>query len=158
MVAGLSLLAFYPLWIVFAGTFAVHELSIGIIATLLAAAGMIVVSYQYPSRFSPTMKDLLSLWRLPWYVLSRTWEVFLVAAQDLLGSKRAESVFRVVRFDARTKENPHATARRTLAAVYTTVAPNFIVLGINPSDQKLLFHQIRRSGVSKMTQELGAGA
>lgn len=119
---------------------------------------MVVIELNYSAPFSPSLMDLLALWRLPWYLLSGTWEVLSVAAQDLIGVDRADSLFRVAPFEAGAKKNPRTTARRVLAAVYTTVAPNFIVLGVNASDQKLLFHQIKRSSVPKMTEQLGAEA
>jgi hypothetical protein len=43
-----------------------------------------------------------------------------------------------------------------LAVAYTTMSPNFIVLGINTKEKGLVFHQIERSGVPKMTKNLGA--
>lgn len=70
-----------------------------------------------------------------------------------IGGKRAESLFRVSPFRAGTAENPRATARRALAVVYTTVAPNFIVLGANANQQKMLFHQIERSSAPTMTEQ-----
>lgn len=154
----LTLPVFYGLWLFFTGTFSLHELEIGILAALLASAGMVVVANYYSVPFSPTAKDLLALWRLPWYLLSGTWEVFFVAARDLVGSKGAKSVFRISPFDAGSKDDPRRTARRLLAVLYTTIAPNFIVVGINASDQKMLFHQIERSSVPKMTRQLGAEA
>jgi len=153
-----TLPAFYGLWLLFTGTFALHELLIGIIAAVLASVGMVVIAINYSTPFSPTVRDLLALWRLPWYLLSGTWEVLSLAAKDLAGRDRAESVFRVAPFDAGSEKNPRKTARRTLAVAYTTVAPNFIVLGVNASDQKMLFHQIKRSSVPKMTEQLGAEA
>ena len=146
----------YIFWIVFSGSFAAHELLIGIVAALLATAGLFVINLQYPARFSPSSFDLISIWRLPWYLLSGTWEIAIVAARDFLGIKRAKSLFRIASFDGGGKDDPRATARRVLAVAYTTVAPNFIVLGINTNDQTLLFHQIERSSVPKLTQQLGA--
>lgn len=153
---GSSLFICYLLWLIFVGTFALHELLVGILGTFLATLGLLVVTVQYPPRFLPGIPDLLACWRLPWYLLSGTWEVALVAAKDCIGSKRAQSVFRVSPFRAGTTENPHATARRALAVLYTTVSPNFIVLGINAKSQTMLFHQIERSSVPKMTEQLGA--
>jgi multisubunit Na+/H+ antiporter MnhE subunit len=147
---------FFLLWLVFVGTFSLHELLVGTIATFLAMVGMVVVTVEYPARFSPRLSDVLACWRLPWYLISGTSEVWLVAAKDLLGIERAASVFRVAPFRAGTKDDPHASARRSLAVIYTTVAPNFIVLGVNTSNQKMLFHQIKRSSVPKMTEQLGA--
>src|SRR5205823_11258752 len=39
---------FYVFWIVFSGTFAVHELMIGAVGALLATSGMLVIGVQYP--------------------------------------------------------------------------------------------------------------
>jgi multisubunit Na+/H+ antiporter MnhE subunit len=153
-----TLPAFYGLWLFFVGTFSLHELLIGIIAASVASVGMVVVTIYYQTPFSPTISDLLALWRIPWYLVSGTSEVLAVAGQDLVRSQRTESVFRVAPFDAGSEKNPRKTARRALAAVYTTIAPNFIVLGVNASNQKLLFHQIKRSSVPKMTEQLGAEA
>ena len=152
----IALPSFYLLWIVFTGTLSPHELLVGVIAAVLSVAGILVVNLQYPARFAPTLKELLAAWRLSWYLISGTWEILVVAGRDLVGAKRARSLFRVARFAAGEEQDPHDTARRTLATLYTTVAPNFIVLGINASDKKLLFHQIERSSVPKMTQTLGA--
>ena len=151
-----SVLVFYIFWLLFSGALAIHELLIGIVGTAMATGGLIVVNLQYPALFSPTIANLTVLWRLPWYVITGTWEIILVATKDLLGIEPAKSVFRTARFNAGKKEEPQAVARRVLAVTYTTIAPNFIVLGVNASDQLLLFHQIERSAVPKMTQELGA--
>lgn len=153
-----SLFIFYGLWVVFVGSFSLHELLLGTMAAFLSSSGLLVVTIQYPPRFVPNVSDLTACWRLPWAVVSRTVVVLMVAARDFAGGERAQSLFRVAPFRAGAKDNPHATARRALAVTYTTVAPNFIVLGINASDQKLLFHQIQRSSVSKMTEQLGAEA
>ncbi len=153
-----TLPAFYGLWLLFVGTFSLHELLIGIIAAVLASIGMGVVTLYYQNPFSPAASDLFAAWRLPWYVLSDTWVVLTVAAKDLIGTHRAESLFLVVPFEAGSTRDARMTARRVLATVYSTIAPNSIVLGINASDRKLLFHQIKRSSVPKMTEQLGAEA
>jgi len=148
--------ASYLLWIVLTGTFALHELLLGILAALLATLGLGTVNLKYPARFRPTLGELLAFWRLSWYLLSGAGEVWLVAARDLVGGKPANSIFRLAEFEAGEQEDPHCTARRVLATAYTTVAPNFIVLGVNSRERKLLFHQIERSAVPKMTKGLGA--
>jgi multisubunit Na+/H+ antiporter MnhE subunit len=155
---GLGLPAFYVCWIIFVGSFSLHELLVGIIGAALAAIGLLVIDLRYPARFSPTIGELFSLWRMPWYLVSGTWEILKVSLKDLLGIEAAKSLFRVVPFDAGTKDDRRAVARRVLAVTYTTVAPNFIVLGINVNSQMMLFHQIERSSPSKMTKYLGARA
>lgn len=157
-ILGVTLPASYLFWLILVGTFSLHELVIGIIAAALTAAGMVVVTVNYPAPFSPTLGAVLACWRLPWYLLSDTWQILAVATKDGLGLKRAQSLFRVARYEPGTKQNPRGTARRVLAVVYTTVAPNSIVLGINPNQRTLLFHQIKRSSVPQMTKQLGAQA
>jgi hypothetical protein len=151
-----NFLIYFLFWIVFVGTFAMHELLIGVLASLLTVTGLLVVEMHYPSRFSPTLAEILTLWRIPWYVLSDTAEIVLVAGKELFGIKKARSLFRVAEFDAGSLEDPHDTARRVLAVVYTTMTPKFIILGVNCSDQKLLFHQIERSSLPKILKDLGA--
>jgi multisubunit Na+/H+ antiporter MnhE subunit len=153
---GASAVIFYLIWMIFVGSFASHELLIGALGALLATTGVWVVNFQYPARFSPTLSNVLTIWRLPWYMLSGTWEIAIVAAKDLVGIEHAKSLFRIAPFKAGKKDDRRANARRVLACGYTTTAPNFIVLGVNANDHTLLFHQIERSSVPKMTQELGA--
>lgn len=152
----LSLPASYGLWIVFVGTFSLHELLVGMVAAVLAVVGMCVIDVQYPARFSPKLAELLSIWRLPWYLISGTWEVLKVAVTDLIGIRRAESLFLVVPFNAGAKDGPRAVARRALAVAYSTMTPETIVLGINTDCKQMLLHEIKRSPLPKMTRSLGA--
>jgi multisubunit Na+/H+ antiporter MnhE subunit len=148
----------YVFWIVFVGTFSAHELEVGIIAALLAVAGTAVIDVQYPSRFAPSIGELLACWRLPWYLVSGTWEILRVAAMDFFGIRRAQSLFLVVPFDSGKLNDERAVARRVLAVSYTTMTPNSVVLGINVAGQKLLVHQFERTPMSRMTRSLGAQA
>jgi multisubunit Na+/H+ antiporter MnhE subunit len=154
----LSLPIFYVFWIIFVGTLAIHELLLGVIATLAATLGLFIINRQYPAKFSPTLREVLSLWYVPWYLVSDTWKIIAVAGKDLLGIKRAQSLFRTVQFDAGTKDDTSAVARRVLAVVYTTMTPGTVVLGINVSDQKMLLHELVSSPLPKMTRDLGARA
>jgi hypothetical protein len=78
-----------------------------------------------------------------------------ILVKDLLGVKRAESFYRVSGFKT-SKSNPLLVARRVLATFYTTMAPNFIVIGIDFRQSRMLFHQLQRSSVPQMTKALGA--
>ncbi len=155
-ILSLSFLSFYFCWIIFVGTFSLHELLIGVLGALLATAGLSIINRYYPARFYPRLTELLSLWRLPGYLISDTWKILALRAKDLRDVQTANSLFRVVPFQAGEKEDPRATARRVLAVIYTTITPNTVVLGVNTNDQKLLLHQLVRSPVSRMTKDLGA--
>jgi hypothetical protein len=100
-------------------------------------------------------KDLVQCWRIPWYMASGIWEITVVLFKDLGYLGRAGSYYRVSGFKS-SKRDRTAVARTVLATVYTTTAPNFIVIGIDPDLSRMLFHQIERSSVPKMTQALGA--
>jgi multisubunit Na+/H+ antiporter MnhE subunit len=152
----LSLPIFSVFWITFVGTFAIHELLLGVIAVSVATLGLFIINRRYPAKFSPTLREVLSLWCVPWYLVSDTGKILAVAGKDLLGIKRARSLFRTVQFNAGTKEDTSAVARRVLAVVYTTMTPGTIVLGINVSDQKMLLHELASSPLPKITRDLGA--
>lgn len=150
----LSLPIFYLFWLVFVGTFAFHELLLGAIGALMASVGLTIIDFYYPTRFLPTPAELLSFWRLPWYLLVGTWEIAVVAGKDLLRIERAKSLFRVAHFNAGKYEDASDVARRVLAVVFTTFTPNFIMLGVNTSDNKLLVHQIDRYSQLKLPKEI----
>jgi multisubunit Na+/H+ antiporter MnhE subunit len=152
----LSLPIFYVFWIIFVGTFAIHELLLGVIATSVATLGLFLINQRYPAKFSPTLREVLCVWYVPWYLVSDTGKIIAVAGKDLLAIKRAGSLFRTVQFDAGAIDDTSAVARRVLAVVYTTMTPSTVVLGINVSDQKMLLHELVRSPLPKMTRDLGA--
>ncbi len=154
----LSVPVFYLFWIVFVGTFSLHELLLGFAGSILATTGLFIIDFYLPARFAPKFAEVLLLWRIPWYLISGTWEITAIAGKDLLGVETAKSLFRVVPFNAGTKENAHNTARRVLAVAYMTMTPTTIVLGVNTSDQKLLLHEMRRSSIPRMLKDLGAQA
>ena len=87
--------------------------------------------------------------------MSGVYEVAIILSKDLCGVKAAESFYRVSGFKT-SKSDPQLIARRVLATAYTTTAPNFIVIGIDYNQSRMLFHQLERSIVPKMTKELGA--
>ncbi len=155
-ILSLGFVSFYFCWIIFVGTFSLHELLIGVLGALLATTGLSIINRSYPARFQPRLMELLSLWRLPGSLVSDTWKILALRAKDLRSIRTANSLFRVVPFRAGEKDDPRATARRVLAVIYTTITPNTVVLGVNTNDQKLLLHQLVRGPVSRMTEDLGA--
>jgi hypothetical protein len=101
--------------------------------------------------------DVAQAWRIPWYVLSDCYTLVAVLLLDAFTARRAGSLYRVSGFTT-SKDNPHLVARRVLATIYTTASPNSIVIGIDFKQSKMLFHQIERSGVSRMAKNLGANS
>jgi multisubunit Na+/H+ antiporter MnhE subunit len=146
---------FFSGWIGFAASVKADELLTGIpvIALLTLFTSALLRSEWQPLRFEPG--DLLQCWRVPWYVLSGCWEITAMLARDLFLRRRAGSYYRKCSFRIH-KHDPVLLARTVLAVTYTTMAPNFIVIGIDDSQRQMLFHQIERSSVPRMSQRLGA--
>jgi hypothetical protein len=144
-------------WFALVGTTAVHELLAGIVATLLTAIGLVVVESNYPSKFAPSVADLLALRRLPWYLIRDTFQVLAIAAAGICGVHRGESIFRIVPFASGDPDDPADAGRRVLAVWYSSATPSSVVLGVNSGKEKvLLLHQLSSSPLTAMLKQLGA--
>lgn len=143
-------------WIAFVGTVHLHESIVGAVVVVLSSAFAALV-YRYERfPFALRWRDVRQCWRIPWYILSGCWEITFLLGKDLAG-QRAESLVRVCGFRTGLRD-PVLVQRTALAIAYTTTAPNFIVIGIDRHQNHMIFHQIARSGIPKMTQALGAQA
>jgi hypothetical protein len=142
-------------WIGLVGSTQPHELMVdaGVVTLLTLFAISLLRSERLELTFQ--LHDLLQCWRIPWYVVSGCWEITLLFLRDLLSGKRTGSYYRACSFRT-NRRDPLLLARGILAVAYTTTAPNFIVIGIDTGQRQMLFHQIERSSVPKMTQSLGA--
>ena len=148
----------FLLWLVFVGTFAAPEMLIGVVASLLAAIALCVVERAEPAHFRPRSREFAQLVYIPWLLVEGTYEILYVSLRDLLGGRKADSAFRVSKFRAGNPGDPVDTARRVVAVAGTTMAPNFIILGINADENDLLFHQIEKGAVPQLTKNMGADA
>jgi hypothetical protein len=142
-------------WIWLVAGIRLHEMIVGAGAVVLTTAFLLVVEKTGQLRIDLELKDVVQGWRIPWYIASGIWEITIIFLKDVLNVQRAGSFYRVCGFQA-SKRDPRILAREVLATVYTTTSPNFIVLGVDPDLSRMLFHQIERSGIPKMTQSLGA--
>ena len=142
------------LWLLFTGSRQPHEWIVGGTSIVCTMVFLTIVYRHQLQGFDLRWSDALALWRTPWYLLSGIGEITLVLLKDLAGT-RAESIFRVCGFKT-AKHDPLLVTRRALATAYTSIAPNFIVVGIDYRQSRMLFHQIQRSSVPRMTKQLGA--
>ena len=140
-------------WLV-AGTH-LHEMMVGAAVVVVATLFLKAVHESSPSSLRLEWKDIAQCWRIPWYMASGIWEITVILFKDLCYLRRAGSYYRVCGIKS-SKRDRIVVAREVLATVYATTAPNFIVIGIDPELSRMLFHQIERSSVPKMTQALGA--
>jgi len=136
-------------WLLFTAHVSPHELALGFGSAVLATWIDSLAWRRMRVRFLATLHEVLSVWRLPWYVVSGCWEMFVILARELAG-KKAGSFFRATPFH-RTS-GIEGISQTILATGYTTVAPNFIVIGVYR--EHLLFHQLEKSSVPKMIREL----
>lgn len=146
----------YGLWLLLVEKFTPDELLVGIPCALLAAAASQVAWQRHLTAFGANPRLLAQAFRLPWIFVTDTWEIAVVLFAQLLLGRPAQSLLLEVPFDAGEEQDPDAAARRALAIAYTTMTPSFVVVGIDRERRTLLYHQIRKSKVPRMTRELGA--
>lgn len=95
------------------------------------------------ARISPTL--LVGVWRLavkiPLDIALVCWE----AVAQLLHPRAARGSFRRAPFAA-VEDSAGDVGRRALAEALGSVAPNTIVIGVDPDRRVLLVHQLRRQG------------
>lgn len=141
-------------WVACVATFHAHEMFVGLVAVTLSVAFCVYVIHTLPLEFQPTGRDLLQAWRLPWYVIADVARVTWILLCDLAGHPPG-SHFLSAPWGP-VMNNGRDTARRALAVAYTTVSPNCVVIGIDCQRGQILVHELKRSGISRMTRKLGA--
>jgi hypothetical protein len=154
-VAALAVVVMAGGWILFVAGTRLHEMIVGAASVLLSGIFLLAVHKRSPLPLCFRIADLATGWRIPGEILSDVVTITAVLFRDLLGIEKAGSFYRVSGFKT-SKEDPVLAARRVLATVYTTTAPNSIVIGIDYTQSRMLFHQLKRSPVSRMTKSLGA--
>lgn len=78
------------------------------------------------------------------------------AVVQLVAPRPARGDFRAVPFRA-TQETPQGAGRRALTEWLGSVAPNTIVVGVDPDRELLLVHQLHRHGDADQVDPLGLG-
>jgi hypothetical protein len=143
------------LWILFVGGTRSNEMAVGIGVLLVSNAFFYVVWRSEGLKLDLHLIDLIQCWRIPWYIFSGIYEIIMILLKDLFGIESANSFYRITKFKT-SKSDFRRVTQRVLATFYTTMAPNFIVIGIDCRQNRMLFHQLNRSSVPKMTKALGA--
>lgn len=151
IIASVSLGVF---WVACVSTVHLHEMLLGLGALAVSVTFTVFVIRTLPLRFSPSAPDLAQAWRLPWSIADDSLQIVLVLLCDVFGHP-AGSHFRSVGY-RHTSDSGADTARRTLAVATSTISPNCIIVGIDTDRRQMLFHQLKRSPVPRITQRLGA--
>jgi multisubunit Na+/H+ antiporter MnhE subunit len=95
------------------------------------------------ARVNPML--FIGIWRL---VVRIALDIALVsweAVAQLVRPRTPRGQFRTVRFGA-VEETAEDTGRRAVAEAFGSMAPNTIVVGVDPKRHLLLVHQLRRQG------------
>ena len=143
-------------WLLLVEKFEPAELVAGAICALIAAVASELAYGTHLNKFTGNLPALVQAHHLPWLMMTGTVEIFAVLFRHLFTRRKAQSLMLACDFDAGATDDPNDAMRRALAIGYTTMTPNFIVIGIDQKKGRMLYHQIARSDVPKMTQKLGA--
>jgi len=146
----------FALWLLLVGNTDHGEALVGAGAAIAGTVAMHVVERQHLAKFLARPDWLLQIWRLPKYVLTGTWEILSVLTAQLVRRRPAPSLMRTAPYEVCEEDDASAT-ERALAVAYTTMTPNFIVLGIDQARHRMVFHQLKQSEVPTMARRLGAG-
>lgn len=141
-------------WLALTQRWAGTELGVGAAVAVLAAVASHVVWSRNGATFWGAGALLLPGWQVARYAVTGTVEILGVLIRRL-GGRRAASLLLSVRFDA-GGDDALAQTRRALAVAYTSMTPNFIVLGIDRKRGLLWYHQVKRGEIPDMTRRLGA--
>lgn len=142
------------LWMLFVSLLQMNEFAAGIAAALIGLLGDAVVKATDFARFRPRVRHLLLILTEPWYVITGTASIFWALAKRIAGQK-SDGELKVVPFDA-GGDDVDSAARRALAVAYTTIPPNFIVVGIDRERNYMMVHQVSPTGTPWITKQLGA--
>jgi hypothetical protein len=143
----------FCLWLLFVNTTKLHELWLAAAASVITATAAETVRAQPFAGFRPRIAWLLEAWREPWYIVEGCTSIFWTLFKHFF--RPEPSVLREVVFDPGGPD-PASAARRALAITYTTVPPNFVVLGIDLDKKVMLVHQVSETETPTMTRNLGA--
>lgn len=143
------------LWILLVGDVRRDELILGLGTLIVSFTFLVAVARVEALHLHFRLADIAEGWRIPAYIVSKNAEIIEILFRDLLSNHGAGSFYRVSSFET-SNQSPIRCARQVLATFYTTAAPNFIVIGIDERQSRMLFHQLERTNVSKMTKALGA--
>lgn len=154
LITGAACAVFF-LWWAFTASHKLHEMLVGLIATALTAAFFANVLRTETLNLELRARDLAQCWRLPKEILHDCWVLTVVLWKDLFGGQPAGSFYRACGFKT-SRRDPLLIGRTALAVAYTTMSPNMLVIGVDPDQSLMLFHQLQRDKVSEMTRQLGA--
>jgi multisubunit Na+/H+ antiporter MnhE subunit len=128
------------LWMAYVDNPSRAEWIIGSIAAIFASGAAYATVRVAHFRFRPTFRMLIQGWRIPWNVLSETWDLAVATYRQFFHLVHRSRIT-AVPFRYGT-HGGHDVARRMLAAFYSTLTPNTVVIGFVCEQNVLLHHQM----------------
>ena len=146
--------AFYLLLI---DTISLPELYVGAAVALLAGVVVEAAREQTFPEATIALSWLRGIWRAARQIPPDVARVSLAAFEQLLSPSERVGRLRVVEFRHGHPHSSRDAGRRALAEGFGSLAPNTIVIGVDPDRDVLLTHQLRVHGDERTTDVLGLG-
>jgi hypothetical protein len=131
------------------------ELFVMVAVGMLAAAAFVVSREQAFTEALISPHWLVRSWRIAASVPTHVVFLCREAILQLVRGNATRGVFRAVPFDAGSDDEPRDTGRRAVTEALGSLAPNTIVIGVDPGRDLLLVHQLHRQGGREQLDVLG---
>lgn len=146
-------------WMLFISKWDPYEAELGCLAATFAIIAIWLVKSKSLNPLSYHLQWFLEGVSIPKYVLLGTSEALKAMVLQMSRSNQTLSFLQFVPFEVGSGDFS-SQIRMALAIIYTTSTPNFVILGIDyklgETEGKLIYHQLLKTSVPKMTQKLGA--
>jgi multisubunit Na+/H+ antiporter MnhE subunit len=142
------------LWVLFANNAGAREIIIGAVASAFATWAVARFQGHLKDHFYLSASNMSQVIRTPELVASGTYILFRVIGLRLLG-RNVPGGLAAVHFTLGGND-PKSRGRRALATTFLTIAPNNLVLGFLPDEQKLLFHTVIPQKLPSFLFKMGA--
>lgn len=133
------------LYLLLVDTTSLPEIYTGAAVALLAAAGFLLAREQEQPDPALRARWLPRTWRALGRIAPDVVRVTIELALQIVRPRARRGVLRAVPFAERGQERLDA-GRRSVTELAGSLAPNTIVIGVDPESGLLLVHQLRRSG------------
>jgi hypothetical protein len=118
------------------------EIVAGAVAAALAATGAELVRLRGYAPFSPELRWLRGLVRLPRDVVVDSWRMLRLLVLHFVDGRPIKGRFRVIQFEACGGDSPRRQARRAVATWLGAISPNTYVLGFDERKDAAVVHQL----------------
>lgn len=134
-------LAFFPLYLLLAGSVDWQEILAGVVLSAVAALAVAMTRRAGSLHFQPRWRWLRHFRHLPGRLLSDCAIVAGALVRALLRREKIEGTFRTIPFDP-GGEDAESAARRALVMAGACLTPNSYIVAVDAERGQLLLHQL----------------